>query len=254
MAKIQIIRNATLKITYNGTSFLVDPMLGNQGAFESYGNIAKNPIVDLPFSKDEILDGVQAVLISHLHEDHFDATAKQILDKSLPIYCHPSHQKKIANQGFINTTAIYTAETHQQTKIHRTLGKHGSGKIAEMMGEVSGFVLQAKNEPTIYIVGDSIFNDDVKKAIDTFQPDVIFTNSGGAFIPGYESDLILMDAHETIALANYAFHSKIVAIHLEALDHCTVNRAALQRALLASSIHKNRFFIPVDGTTLTFTT
>jgi hypothetical protein len=33
------------------------------------------------------------------------------------------------------------------------------------MGEVSGFVLQAENEPTLYIVGDSIWVEEVENAI-----------------------------------------------------------------------------------------
>ena len=39
MARIQLIRSATLKINYGGTTFLVDPMLGDKGSFESYGNV-----------------------------------------------------------------------------------------------------------------------------------------------------------------------------------------------------------------------
>ena len=91
------------------------------------------------------------------------------------------------------------------------------------MGKVSGFVLEKEGEPKIYIVGDCIFNEKVKEAIDTYQPDVIITNSGGAFIPGFEENLILLDEQETIELASYAKNGKVVAVHLESLDHCTVS-------------------------------
>jgi hypothetical protein len=60
------------------------------------------------------------------------------------------------------------------------------GEILAQMGEVSGFVLQAENEPTLYIVGDSIW--DWVNAITTFKPEIIVTNSGGAIIPGFENN------------------------------------------------------------------
>ncbi len=254
MASIQLIRSATLKIFYNNKTILVDPMLGEKGSFESYGGISKNPITALPFSTDKVLEGIDAVFVSHLHKDHFDDIAKKRIDTSIPVFCQPTNAKSIKEAGFTNVTEIASKETFNEITIHRANGKHGRGEIEKFMGQVSGFVLQAKNEPTIYIVGDSIFKEDVKKAIDTYQPDIIITNSGGAFIPGYEENLILMDAQETIDLALYAKHSKIIAVHLESLDHCTVNRANLQRAVLQSKIKNKDFYIPLDGETLEFTT
>jgi L-ascorbate metabolism protein UlaG (beta-lactamase superfamily) len=35
----------------------------------------------------ELLRGVDAVFVSHLHSDHFDAAAQQLLPKDLPILC-----------------------------------------------------------------------------------------------------------------------------------------------------------------------
>jgi len=46
------------------------------------------------------------------------------------------------------------------------------------MGNVSGFVLQADGEPTVYWVGDSIWCEHVEKAIKTFQPEIVIIHSG----------------------------------------------------------------------------
>ncbi|MAD98445.1 MAG: MBL fold metallo-hydrolase [Flavobacteriaceae bacterium] len=246
MATFQLIRSATLKVRMNGLTFLIDPMLGEKGSFESYGNLANNPISDLPLNVDDILTAVDAVLVSHLHKDHFDDAARELLQKDIPIFCQPGDQARIAESGFTNVTEIETNIEFKGVTITRTGGNHGRGEIEKHMGKVSGFVLKVEGEPSIYIVGDSIFNQKVKQAIDTHKPDYIVTNSGGAFIPGFESDLILMDESETIDVANYAKNSKIIAIHLEALDHCTVNRASIQRAALASGL-ADRVHIPLDG-------
>jgi len=252
MTKTQLIRIATLKISYAGKIFLIDPMLGDIGSFESYGNITPNPTKQLPFSVDNILNNIDVVLVSHLHKDHFDDAARSLLEKSIPLFCQPGDQDNIKDSGFHNVSEILDSVVIDGIEIIRTSGNHGRGPIEKLMGKVSGFIFKSKNEPTIYVMGDTIFNAEVKNTIDIHHPEIIITNSGGAFIPGYEKDLILLDEQETIAIAQYDKLPKIIAVHLEALDHCTVNRASLYRAILQSNVDKNRFFIPLDGESLLF--
>jgi hypothetical protein len=53
------------------------------------------------------------------------------------------------------------------------------------MGRVSGFILKAVGEPTMYITGDTIWCEEVKKALDIYRPEVTIVNAGGArFITG----------------------------------------------------------------------
>jgi hypothetical protein len=42
----------------------------------------------------------------------------------------------------------------------------------------------------------------VENAITTFKPEIIVTNSGGAIIPGFENNPILMNEEQTILLAD----------------------------------------------------
>ena len=49
--------------------------------------------------------------------------------------------------------------------IARTEGRHGTGEIGEAMAPVSGFVLAAPGEPTLYIAGDTILCDEVRAAV-----------------------------------------------------------------------------------------
>jgi hypothetical protein len=96
------------------------------------------------------------------------------------------------------------------------------------MGEVSGFVLQAENEPTLYIVGDSIWVEEVENAITTFKPEIIVTNSGGAIIPGFENNPILMNEEQTILLADCK-ERKSYRRSFGSLDHCRVTRNSLRQ-------------------------
>jgi L-ascorbate metabolism protein UlaG (beta-lactamase superfamily) len=248
--QIQLIRNATMKITYAGRTILTDPMLSAPGAFRSFAGIAPNPTVELPVAVEQILQGVEATIISHLHPDHFDEAAGQILPKDMPVFCQPEDSGNLQEKGFKNVTAVETSCPWEGITITRTGGKHGSGKILERLGNISGFILRAEGEPTVYWVGDSIWCDEVAEAIATHKPNVIVTHSGGATLPGF--DPIIMDGEQTLTALSAAPNAVIVAIHMEALDHCTVSRTLLRQGADSAGIAPARLMIPGDGETLTF--
>lgn len=103
--EVQQIRNATVKIDFAGTTFLVDPMLSAKGAFPgfpgTYRSELRNPLVDLPFSADEVLKSVEAVVVTHTHTDHWDEAAQQQIPKNLPVFVQNEvDAKTIRGQGF----------------------------------------------------------------------------------------------------------------------------------------------------------
>ena len=80
----------------------------------------------------------------------------------------------------------------------RTGGRHGTGAIAEMLAPVSGFVLRAEGEPTVYVAGDTIWCDEVRDAIDAHAPDVVVVNASGARFN--EGDPIVMTVDDVAAV------------------------------------------------------
>lgn len=247
---IQLIRNATMKISYAGHTILTDPMLSEKGAFRSFAGIAANPTVGLPMTVEEILQDVDVTLISHLHPDHFDEAAAEILPKNMVIFCQPEDQLRLQEMGFTNTRAMDISILWKGITMTRTGGRHGSGKILERLGTVSGFVLQAPGEPTVYWIGDSIWCEPVVEAIATHKPDIIISHSGGATLPGF--DPIIMDGPQTLRTLTAAPNAVVVAIHMEALDHCTVSRTMLRRMADGVGIAASRLRIPENGNILTF--
>jgi L-ascorbate metabolism protein UlaG (beta-lactamase superfamily) len=247
---IQLIRNATMKITYGGRTILTDPMLSPKGDFKSFAGIARNPTIELPLPIEAIVDGVESVVVSHDHPDHFDKAASAALPKMTPVFCQPGDVGKMTDEGFQSVIPIERFYTWQGITITRTTGQHGSGKVLEFIGNVSGFVFQAEGEPTVYWVGDSIWCEPVENAIEQFEPDIVITHSGGAKLPGFET--IIMDAAQTLTTLNASREAVVVAIHLEALDHCHVSRQTLRQAADASAIPASRLIIPLDGQTISF--
>ena len=59
-----------------------------------------------------------------------------------------------------------------------------------------------------------------------------------------------MDAEQTIATCELAKDARVVAVHMEALDHATVTRAELRRAADARKISAKQLLIPDDGDVL----
>ena len=247
--EIQLIRNATMKICYASRLILTDPMLSPKGAIKPFAGIARNPTVGLPLDIEEILAGVEMVLISHDHPDHIDHAAGEVLPKAIQVFCQPGDEKRMAQIGFLNVLPIETSHKWEGITITRTSGQHGQDKILEFTGNVSGFVFQAVGEPTVYWIGDSIWCDAVEQSIQTYKPDIIITHSGGATIPGF--DPIIMDIEQTLeVLKATSENSVVIAIHMEALDHCGVDRNKLREVADGKGISSSRLLIPDDGETI----
>lgn len=244
---VQLIRNATVKINYAGKTILLDPMFSPKGTFDSFADIARNPTEDLKMPISEIKKNVNMVLVTHTHPDHFDQMASDSLPKTIKIYNQPADKEFMQKENFTNAETLNDSSVWEGITVFRTGGKHGSGDVLQYMGTVSGFVLKAKNEPTIYIIGDCIWTEEIEQNIIKYNPDVIIVNSGGAVIPGFEKTPILMDEEQTMKLINASAKAKIIAVHMESLDHCRVTRASLRKKADELKISKTKLLIPQDG-------
>jgi len=139
--QLQLVRSATLRIDYAGHNLLIDPMLSVRNAIRPMGDAPeRNPIVELPFPTEQVLDGVTTVICSHLHPDHWDDAATGLIPRSLPLICQPADTERFVAIGFEPTTLESpTRVGHMQ--ISPTGGIHGSGDVAEKMGSVMGLSL-----------------------------------------------------------------------------------------------------------------
>jgi L-ascorbate metabolism protein UlaG (beta-lactamase superfamily) len=246
--KIQLIRHATLLLEYAGMRLLVDPMLSDAGAMAPIQNSPQprnNPLVPLPCSLEEVLDGVQAVLVTHTHRDHWDDAAIQTVPKDLPLFCQPEDRGKMESTHFLNAAEVDGERHWSKICITRTHAQHGTGEIGKAMAPASGYVLQGQGEPTLYIAGDSIWCPEVAETIRRFAPEMIVVNAGGArFLQG---DPITMTAEDVIHVCRSAPKAAVIAVHMEAINHCLVTRRELAQAADEASVN---VAIPGDGEVL----
>lgn len=253
--QIHFLRHATLILSVKEVNLLVDPMLSPAEAMEPVQNAANQkriPLVELPLSEralSDLLHGMTGVLVTHTHRDHWDVRAVELLPKSIPIFCQPEDEATICASGFTTVTAIQRELFWQGLTIHRTGGRHGTGEIGRKMGHVSGFVVRAENEPTVYIAGDTVWSPAVAEALKRFTPDVVVVNAGEAsFLAGGP---ITMTAEDVIQVCRACPSAHVVAVHMEAVNHCSLMREGLKQRLEQENLAE-RVSIPLDGAMLTF--
>ncbi len=224
-------------------------MLSDVGAMPPVAN-APNPrplpLVPLPQPASRVLAGVDAVVVTHTHRDHFDDAAASLVPKHLPLFCQPEDEGKLRALGFADARPVTDAMRWEGIEIRRTGGQHGTGEIGKRMAPVSGFVLRAADEGILYIAGDTIWCPEVLEALRRHAPAVTVANSGGAQF--HEGDPITMTAEDVIEVARSAPGAAIVAVHMEAVNHCRLTRSALASRVAEAGL-ASRVWIPRDGET-----
>ncbi|AJA67395.1 putative Zn-dependent hydrolase of the beta-lactamase fold [Myroides sp. A21] len=249
---IQFIRNATTIINYGGYKILVDPMLSPKGGLISVAGKQNSPLVDLPIPISEIVENLDLVLVTHNHFDHFDSDAVKNLNKKTKLLHQPADRDTIQKLGFQNAETIYNEIVWKDIKITRVIAEHGTGRIHQMMGDASGFVLQAKNQPTIYVIGDAVWTEGIYQNIKRYEPDYIIVNTGGAKINGFEATPIIMDEKQAMSLVQESGKAVVIAVHMDAIDHCYTTREILKKEADKFKISSEKLLIPNDGEIIEF--
>lgn len=268
--KITQIRNATLVIEYGGIKFLIDPMLASKESMPGFAGTVNShlriPTVALSTSMEKILD-VDAVVVTHVHTDHWDQTAAETIPASLPVFVqHFGDKALISRAGYVSLDdgAMHHVEgktfsdvrvltgnpEFKGVKLRKVPGQHGSDAALQAaydgLLEVCGVVFSHPEEKTLYLAGDTIWNDYVAANIATYRPEVIILNAGDAQIPGLGN--IIMNADEVREVCKAAPSATIIATHFEAVNHAVAKREDLRRHVAEHNLSE-RVLIPEDGET-----
>lgn len=255
----QLIRNATIKLDYAGTTFLIDPMLAEKGAYPgfegTYNSHLRNPLVDLPVSLEAAMRA-DAIIVTHTHPDHWDEVAKQKLPKSMPIFVQNEQDAALVRKdGFTDVRVIASDTRFNGTRLVRTGGQHGTdehlGKLGPILGTVSGVVFERPGHESVYVVGDTVWRPEVEAAIRQHDPEVIVLNTGYARIPGIDGSIIM--GKEDLARARQlAPEAVVIGVHMESVNHAGQTRQELREFIAGKQLDANRTRVPDDGESYRF--
>ncbi len=248
--QIQAIRHATMLITVGGKRILVDPMLSPKAAMPPTPltrNRVRIPLVDLPVGLEELKD-VDAILLTHLHFDHFDKVAEEILPRNILVFCQPTDVKKLKSLGFAKATPIHDVHEWSGLTFHRTTAHHGTGIVRLLMGKSSGYMIGYGDKQTVYIGGDAIYDDLFEQNLDRFKPQTVILFAGHAQL--IFGSAITMTSKDVAKVCNHAPNAQVVVVHMEALNHCGLTRNQLRKDLQDKNLLE-QVSVPRDGEVVT---
>ena len=257
---IFFIGTATVLIRYAGFTILTDPNFLHQGDHVHLGGGLTSARLTNPAMEMDQLPPFDLVLLSHLHEDHFDRFVQKNLDKGTTIVTTPEAAIALRHKCFTALEPLHTWETLTVTKGDYTLritampGKHGPGVMNSMLPSVMGSMLEFQNNTgetlvRLYITGDTLLFEDLQQIPQRYPDiDLAMLHLGGTRIFGI---LLTMDAMQGIEAVRLINAKKNIPIHY---NDYTAFKSPLEdfKSLVAMSNLEDRVHYMEHGDTYTF--
>jgi L-ascorbate metabolism protein UlaG (beta-lactamase superfamily) len=234
-ASATFIGNATVLLRIGDFTLLTDPAFGPAGSRVSLGNGMWTKRLRDPAL--QVLEGVDldAVLLSHLHGDHFDRAARRCLDPELPIVTTPQAERRL-RRSFPSAHGLSTWESHEWTRGAQRLrltavpGRHGPGiadkLLPDVMGSVIQFEVDGRTRLTVYITGDTLYRPGLAEIPRRFgEIDAMLIHLGGTRVLGL---LVTMDDRQGTELTHLIHAGRTIPIHY---DDYRVMKSPLDRYL-----------------------
>jgi L-ascorbate metabolism protein UlaG (beta-lactamase superfamily) len=218
--------NATTLLRLGAFTLLTDPNFLHRGdrAYLGKGLWAKR--LTEPALQPTQLPPLDAILLSHLHADHWDRIATRSLPKRTPVVTTPAAARALSSRGFSETADLEPWQTQEFTRDGRTLritsvpGVHGPGPMAKLLPPVMGSVLELITDGTVswrgYISGDTIYRPWLGEVLERCGPlDVVIPHLGGTRALGVT---VTMDGRQGADLVELLKLPVTVPIHFDDYD------------------------------------
>jgi L-ascorbate metabolism protein UlaG (beta-lactamase superfamily) len=218
--------NATMLLRIGGFTLLTDPNFLRRGqrARLGYGLRAKR-LTD-PALQPTQLPALDAIVLSHMHGDHWDRIATKSLPKGTPVVTTAEAAKCLSDRGFTETADLEPWQVTEFTSGGDTLritaapGVHGPGPLAHLLPQVMGSVLELVRDGQVtwrgYISGDTLYRPFLAAVVERCGPlDVLIPHLGGTRALGVT---VTMDARHGADLVELLKPPVTVPIHFDDYD------------------------------------
>jgi L-ascorbate metabolism protein UlaG (beta-lactamase superfamily) len=247
--QITFIGTATTIISVAGFTILTDPNFLHQGDRAYLGLGLSSKRLTEPARSIAQLPGLDFIVLSHHHGDHFDRVAARDLDHSLPIVTEPHAARKLRKQGFQSPIALPTwrsqtfTRAHAEVRVTSVPAKHAPRPLGyalpAVMGSVLDFSEAGQRRLRLYITGDTLMHEGIGDIAGRFRDiDLCLIHLGGTRVAGI---LLTMDDRQGVEALRVVAPRTAIPIHY---DDYTVFRSPLadfrrraEQAGLPTSIH-----------------
>ncbi len=227
-ASLTFVGNATTLLRLNGCTLLTDPSFLHAGdhVHVGYGLFAKRLLE--PALQPADLPPLDAVLLSHLHGDHWDPPAERGLDHALPVITTTQAAKALAGRGFTRTCGLDVWDAVALDKpggggltITAVPAQHGPKPIAALLPATNGHVLDVPRENArplrVYVSGDTLVHDALREIPQRLPGiDVALLHLGGTRIPSAKLGvLVTLDAAGGVEAVRIIDPRSVVPIHTD---------------------------------------
>lgn len=228
---LTFIGNATVLLRYCGFTILTDPNFLHRGqrAYLGYGLTSRRRTE--PAMQVHALPPLDAVVLSHLHGDHWDRVARRGLPRHLPIVTTPHASRRLQGlHGFRKATGLRTWEHFDLVKDGATLrvtslpGLHALGPARRLLPPVMGSLLEFTpadgydgRRLQLYITGDTLFFDGISEIAARWPTmDAAVLHLGGTRLPG--GLLVTMDGKQGTDVLEVIRPPRAVPVHYDDYD------------------------------------
>jgi L-ascorbate metabolism protein UlaG (beta-lactamase superfamily) len=177
---LTFVGNATVLLRIGGFTLLTDPNFLHRGQRAYLGKGLWSRRLRDPALGIAELPPLDAIVLSHLHGDHFDRIARRDLDRSTPIVTTPHARRRLVRYGFeahgLDTWQRYELERPgERLTVESLPGAHAFGAMGKLLPPVMGSLLEYRTggEVRLRLVlsGDTLTGDHVD-SIRARHPDV----------------------------------------------------------------------------------
>jgi len=232
---ITYIGGPTAVLEYAGKRFITDPTFD---APQRYNDPDETELVKTagPGIARADLGPIDVVLLSHHgHKDNLDYEGLELVATGIPTI---STREAASDLFGGSVLGLDSWESHDIDHVTITAvpALHGPPGSERLVGPVTGFVLEAPDEPTVYVSGDNASLPLVEQIASRFPMiDIALLFAGAARVPGINAALTLTSTDAARAGIMLGA-SRVVGLHTEDWEHFSESRAQLEEAFAGSPI------------------
>jgi L-ascorbate metabolism protein UlaG (beta-lactamase superfamily) len=224
----------TVTFGYGGHTFLTDPTFDPPGRYPTIaGDLVKTTA---PVGEPTDTGPVDVVLLSHdQHPDNLDAAGRAFAATVPLLLTTPDAARRLGPPARGLPTWSHLDLPGGAVRVTAVPARHGPPGTEHLTGPVTGFVLTAAGQPTVYVSGDNASLDAVADIAARFPAvDVAILFGGAARVSPLGAANLTLDAAGMAEAARVLGAGTVIPVHVDGWAHLTEGLAEVRAAFAAA--------------------